>query len=220
MREIAALALLARRKEDFGARNHNLKEIRGIIHNKTLTLQPPPTMLYGQAEAFWFPALPAVSLAGAEARLAKDGLLAGKATLLGFSSSQMSMGMVDGWLNGAATLLGGGDGDGDGDAAVPAAAADPPPLQTLRMSLVDNAFVGLLRRPLLASMRMSVPAEQHASFYCYFGDTTAFRTKMGMENKYLGYVCLVDPDGVVRWHVHGSELPAEGDLDAASGGAV
>ena len=37
---------------------------------------------------------------------------------------------------------------------------------------------------------------------------------MQMQNRYLGYVCLVDPDGVVRWHVHGNELPAEAELAA------
>ena len=30
-----------------------------------------------------------------------------------------------------------------------------------------------------------------------------------MENSYLGYVCLVDRTGTVRWHVHSNEPPTD-----------
>ena len=35
-----------------------------------------------------------------------------------------------------------------------------------------------------------------------------------MSNRYLGYVCLVDPHGIVRWHVHGNEPPTTDELVA------
>jgi hypothetical protein len=40
------------------------------------------------------------------------------------------------------------------------------------------------------------------------------RRKLRFTNRYLGYVCVVDSAGVVRWHVHSSEIPTEQQIEA------
>ena len=105
--------------------------------------------------------------------------------------------MVNGWLDG-----------------VTAATESVPAMQTVRLSLIEATALTWLQRPLLWSIRATVPAEQHGSFYCHFGKAGALKRQLRMENSYLGYVCLVDPSGVVRWHVHSSEPPTEAATEA------
>ena len=40
------------------------------------------------------------------------------------------------------------------------------------------------------------------------------RHKLRFTNRYLGYVCVVDEEGVIRWHVHSSEIPTEQQIEA------
>lgn len=122
-------------------------------------------------------------------------------SLVGCSGSQFAAHMVDAWLDGAVDALAGSGGD----------AADG--LRVARLSLIDGAALSWLRRPLLLSMRMSVPRERHNSFLPWFGDSTVPRRQLRMDNRFLGYVCLVDR-GVVRWHVHGNEVPDSGAVSA------
>ena len=89
------------------------------------------------------------------------------------------------------------------------------PLQARWLALVEGSIYGWLRRPLLAAMRHSVAAERHGRFLCRFeDDATELRRVLRMSNRYLGYVCLVDPQGSVRWHVHGNEEPDEQEVAA------
>ena len=82
-------------------------------------------------------------------------------------------------------------------------------MDDIHPSLVEATALTWLQRPLLWSIRASVPAEQHGSFYCHFGKAGALRRQLRMENSYLGYVCLVDRTGTVRWHVHSNEPPTD-----------
>jgi len=40
------------------------------------------------------------------------------------------------------------------------------------------------------------------------------RHKLRFENRFLGYVCVVDEEGVVRWHVHSNEKPTPKQIEA------
>jgi len=172
--------------------------MREVLRTKDLTLHAPPEALYKSEHAFYFPELEVLPLAGGTARIAPDGLLAGRRTLIGCSGSNFAQPMVDGWLDGVASLV-----EEEGPSQRP---------QLLWLSLVENKLVSFFQRPLMASMRLSVPRERHSSFLCYFGDTAAARKRMRMQSRYLGYVCLADEKGVVRWHVHGNEPPTEAAL--------
>lgn len=154
-------------------------------------------------------------------------------TLLGCSGSNFSQKMVDGWLEGvsksvnetmnkAETALE-DSAPGHVNDSVPDHARIPagdvassqgtPMLQTAWLSLVEAVALSWLRRPLLMSMRMSVPVERHSRFYTYFGKSVQVRTQLKMENRFLGYVCLIDR-GIIRWMVHSSAVPSAEEVSS------
>jgi len=188
---------------DDAKRRADLGSLREVLHEKVVTVHPPPTELYSHAASFRFPELTATSLDGTEVALgaAVGRHFAGRWTLLGCSGSNFSQGMVDAWIAGVTA-----DAPSDGE------------LQACWLSLVEGTVLGWLRTPLLASMRRGVPTERHSRFLCRFeDDTTDLRRTLQMTNRYLGYVCLVDPQGTVRWHVHGSEVPSEEQVSGLRG---
>jgi hypothetical protein len=85
--------------EDMSKRNEDMAALREVIHEKTVTLHPPPAALYSQASAFRFPQLEATSLAG-DTVILDDNLFAGKWTLFGCAGSRFAQPMVDGWMDG------------------------------------------------------------------------------------------------------------------------
>jgi hypothetical protein len=217
---------------DVGTRNQEMGSLREVIREKAVTLHPPPAALYSQAKAFRFPELTAQSLLGGDVSISSqgDGLFAtGKWTVLGCAGSNFSQPMVDGWLESLAPLLpdsaaapaaaaaerASASAADEGspsreDGAEAASAASLLPLQVRWLSFVEGRVLSWIARPLMMSMRASVPRERHERFLCHFAvDTVEVRKVLLMQNRYLGYVCLVDPQGVVRWHVHGNELPSE-----------
>ena len=181
--------------EDMSKRNEDMAALREVIHEKTVTLHPPPAALYSQASAFRFPQLEATSLAG-DTVILDDNLFAGKWTLFGCAGSRFAQPMVDGWMDGIA-------------AALATSPAPPTRLELRWLSLVEGSLLNWFRRPLLMTMRRAVPAARHGAFLCHFGDSSAPRRRLQMQNRYLGLVCLVDGRGIIRWHVHGSEVPSE-----------
>ena len=197
-----------KRRADLGA-------LREVLHERNVTSHPPPDSLYSHTTSFRFPEVVATSLAGEEVKMGtgEGRLFAGKWTLVGCAGSNFAQGMVDAWLTGVveeASADHAGDGNAEGDGAL-----SSPLLQTSWLSLVEGTILGWLRRPLLASMRRGVPTERHDRFLCRFDeDTSELRRCLQMSNRYLGYVCLVDPQGSVRWHVHGNELPSADELSS------
>ena len=170
-----------------------------------------------------------VSLAGDEGDLstAEGGWLHGRTTLLGCAGSQFSQPMVDGWLDpfareGVANVEQAvvnmveqqGAVANVGIANVDSLEVDSR-FQVLWLSLVHGAVLDWFRKPLLSSMRASVRHERHGSFCCHFGDGREERETLNMENRYLGYVCIVDRSGLVRWHTH-SNQPPSGDDEVSS----
>jgi len=198
--------------DDVGNRHEDMSALREAVREKMVTLHPPPATLYSHAQGFLFPAMRTVSLTGGEVTLSGcgSGLFAGRWTLLGCAGSAFAQPMVDAWLRaGEATVAA-------AEATVEAAAQPSLPSQVQRqwLSFIEGRMLEWFQRPLLTMMRRSVPTERHAVFCCHFGDAREARRAIQMQNKYLGYVCLVDPKGVVRWHVHGSEVPSEPEVDA------
>ena len=184
--------------DDVSKRSDDMGALREAVKAKTTTIHPPPKKLYAQQGAFHFPELSTESLAGESVLLAPGGLFRNQWTLLGCAGSQFAQPMVDSWLDAAA--------------GVPAAASGAPAIQTRWVSLVEGVILGWLKTPLLMGMRASVQRERHEHFLCHFGDVSDARRILQMQNKYLGYVCLVDPRGVVRWHVHGNETASEQEV--------
>jgi len=239
-REASEAQLEASRKvldSDWKTHQRTMQEIRDAVRNREpLTLQAPPAALYDERDAFYFPELQARSLNGETRSLSASDAFAHRFSLVGCAGSRFSEAMVEGWLgafeqaavgeaaaaaggrgscdSGSGGGGGGGGGSSGGGSGGRGGGESSPLPQVLRLSLAEGTALSWLRWPLLASMRVSVPAARRPSFMVCFGDLTGARRKMRMENRYLGYVCLVDPSGVVRWHVHSSEPPTEAATEA------
>lgn len=134
-------------------------------------------------------------------------------SLVGCAGSRFGQIMVDGWLLGTQAALEQASDGAHEDDETPDSCHPSKQLRTIWLSLVENAALKWFQRPMLAAMRMSVPADRHANFYTHFGDSSGVRSQLKMDNRFLGYVCLVDK-GMVRWHVHSNEEPKEGDVEA------
>lgn len=202
--------------DDVATRQQDMTSLREVIREKSVTLHAAPNSLYSQKTAFRFPEMQAESLAGDTVSLSTrgGGFFDGKWTVLGCTGSNFAAPMVDGWLtsigeSSAATATDGPES--------PSSAAMIPNVQVRWLSFVEGMLLSWFRRPLLVSMRRSVPSDRHESFLCHFGDSDAARKVLLMQNRYLGYVCVVDPQGVVRWHVHGNEVPGAKDLATLNG---
>lgn len=137
------------------------------------------------------------ALRGGTRKLDPSDLFKGELSLMGCAGSRFSEAMVNAWLDGVAGTSGAagaaiegdrakGEGDhilGAGGVSEAAAAAvcdtggsigggSAPSVRILRLALVEGAILSWLRLPLLASMRVTVPAAQRDSFFVCFGDTS------------------------------------------------
>ena len=82
-----------------------------VLHERSITVHAPPSVLYSHTASFRFPEVTASSLAGDEVTLGARSLFAGQWTLVGCLGSKFAQDMVDGWLTGvadAARASGGG----------------------------------------------------------------------------------------------------------------
>merc|ERR1740130_2218576 len=184
---------------DWKEHGTGVNAIRNIIRYSDDIRQAAPRALHSTEEAFVFPEMKAVRLNGVDVTLSAGDMFGNRLTLLGCSGSRFGQPMVDAWLSGA-------------DERDTPEAAPTLPLQVLRLSLLESTFLSWMKTPLLASMRSGVPQEHRDAFLCCFGSVHTARQKMRMTNQYLGYVCLVDGGGVVRWHVHSSDVPTADEI--------
>ena len=187
--------------QDYKQHRQRISQFRDALHNQMdqHTAHPPPKSPYTQ-NAFPFPAICPLTLQGESCQLAANSVLAGKLTLLGCSGARFSETMINSWLDGV-------------NAVWQDTASRDNDLQVLRLSLMDAKY-SWLSSVMLASMRWSISKDQQDSFLVYFGDFLQLQEKIGMINRFLGYVCLIDERGLIRWHVHSSRSPTEEEVSA------
>lgn len=63
----------------------------------------------------------------------------------------------------------------------------------------ENPLKSFLVTLFLSSLRRTVPAEQQATYLLSHQSLEYLREPMGMTNKHVGYVFLVDWDRRIRW---------------------
>ena len=203
LRETSEAKLADSRKQlldDVTKRNVEMQALREAMKEKDIMLHPPPTVLYTPERSVLLPDVQVTPLEGGDPL----GLRAASHdddnswTLLGCAGSQFAQKMVDQWMTGvSAEVLRAGVSQAT---------------QFRWLSLVEGSLLSWFRRPLLATMRYSVPEERRGSFLVHFGDSSMLRHQIQMENRYLGHVCLLDPGRKMRWHVHGSETPGDAEI--------
>uniref|UniRef100_A0A7S4B1J0 Uncharacterized protein n=2 Tax=Chrysotila carterae TaxID=13221 RepID=A0A7S4B1J0_CHRCT len=142
-----------------------------------------------------------MSLKGEKVHLSAEKHFKDKVTLVSCIGSRFSQRMVDAWLNGMMS-------------------ADIPetdrPSQVVWLNFAEGPlfYIGIFRRMLLISARYQFSTEKQACTLYHFGNSLQVRQRLGMTNRYLGYVCAVDSQGIVRWHVHAMDPPEQEELAA------
>ncbi|KDQ13412.1 hypothetical protein BOTBODRAFT_33717 [Botryobasidium botryosum FD-172 SS1] len=82
----------------------------------------------------------------------------------------------------------------------------------IQINIQENPLKSFLVSLFLASLRQAVPAHFHSSYLVSGQNLEYLREPLGMENKHIGYVYLVDSDLRVRWA--GCGFAAEGESEA------
>ncbi|KAL8280572.1 hypothetical protein RQP46_006895 [Phenoliferia psychrophenolica] len=74
-----------------------------------------------------------------------------------------------------------------------------PSFQYVYINLQENPLKGFLVTMFLSSLRQKIPKEQQASYLLSHQSLEYLREPMGMTNKHVGYVFLVDDQCRIRW---------------------
>ncbi|EIN08441.1 hypothetical protein PUNSTDRAFT_87856 [Punctularia strigosozonata HHB-11173 SS5] len=84
-----------------------------------------------------------------------------------------------------------------------------PSYQYVQINLQENLLKSLLVSLFLSSIRKTVPAHLHAGYMVSSQNMEYLRDEMGMVNKHIGYVYLVDDKCRIRWAACGDAKEEE-----------
>lgn len=136
-------------------------------------------------EGFRFPRITAESLSGKKVTLPDD--VKGEVTLVGIAFVRGAQEMLDSWMHYFQELCRGED--------------------IYELPMIDGIFWKILSGFIDGGMRAGIPEEKHDYVVTYYGDTSEFRKELGMDDKKLAYIFLIDDDGYILFK--GSGYPNE-----------
>ncbi|KAM0750509.1 hypothetical protein T439DRAFT_254080 [Meredithblackwellia eburnea MCA 4105] len=140
-----------------------------------------PTTLIRSDLAHYFPDIEGVRLSD-KAQTHTVDLFAGKASVVVVSSFQSSEEHINSFVRPTLSDL-----------------SENPLFQYVYINLQENPLKGFLVTMFLSSLRKRIPNEQQASYILSHQSLEYLREPMGMTNKHVGYVFLVDEVGKIRW---------------------
>ena len=76
---------------------------------------------------------------------------------------------------------------------------DAPHTHATQINLQENPLKSFLVSMFVSSLRKQVPVEQHPTYLLSHQSLEYLREPMGMTNKHVGYVFLVDWNKKIRW---------------------
>lgn len=103
----------------------------------------------------------------------------------------------------------GGEGEGEeGEGEGEGGEAELTP-STTQINLQENPLKSFLVSMFLSSLRSQIPPRQQPTYLLSHQSLEYLREPMGMTNKHVGYVFLVDWEGRIRWAGCGWASPEE-----------
>ncbi|MFO7992036.1 MAG: hypothetical protein R6U61_07075 [Thermoplasmata archaeon] len=132
-----------------------------------------------------FPRITADALSGKKVTIPDD--VSGEMTLIGVAFVREAQGMLDSWMEYFQDLCKGKD--------------------IYELPMIDGVFWKILSGFIDGGMRAGIPEEKHDYVVTYYGDTSEFRKELGMDDKNLAYIFLIDGDGYILFQ--GSGYPNE-----------
>ncbi|GAA5981821.1 hypothetical protein JCM10908_004621 [Rhodotorula pacifica] len=179
---------LLNREKRIEERRHLVKEAsKGYFHDYNALRHEggkaylAPKTLIREDLSLYFPDIEGTSLATKEKVHTTD-LFENKISLVVFSSFRSSEEHINSFVR--PTLA-----DLDGDSR----------FQYVYINLQENPLKSFLVSMFLSSLRKTIPASQQPTYLLSHQSLEYLRGPMGMENKHVGYVFLVDSNRKIRW---------------------
>ncbi|GJN89200.1 hypothetical protein Rhopal_002178-T1 [Rhodotorula paludigena] len=179
---------LLNREKRLDERRHLVKEVsKGYFHDYNELRQQggkayvAPKTLIREDLALYFPDIEGVSLATKEKVHTTD-LFENKISLVAFSSFRSSEEHINSFVRPALADLKNDDA-----------------FQYVYVNLQENPLKSFLVSMFVSSLRKTVPAEYHATYLLSHQSLEYLREPLGMPNKHVGYVFLVDWQRRIRW---------------------
>lgn len=95
-----------------------------------------------------------------------------------------------------------------------------PNYQFVQINLQENLLKSMLVSMFLKSLRLTIPEELHCTYLLSNQNMEYVRENMGLVNKHIGYVYLVDEQLKVRWVGCGNAMPEEAEALRTSVGVL
>lgn len=130
-----------------------------------------------------FPGITAQSLAGNTVTLPDDAM--GKVTLIAIAFERNAQAMIDSWINKVESEF------------------EDEKIWIFEIPMIDSPIWRPMRAIIDSGMRGGIPRHKHGHVITYYGDSTTFRTMLGMEDRSLAYLFLLDDKGIIRWEGEG-----------------
>jgi ATPase complex subunit ATP10 len=139
-----------------------------------------------------FPKIKARSLAGTEFTL--PDVAKGQVTLVAIAFRRQAQRMLDSWLVPFERAFG-----------------EQPTVTVYEVPMIEGRIFKWMASTIDAGMRAGIPKEKHNHVVTYYGNAAKYRQILEMEDRSLGYIFLLDPEGRIRWRGEGFAEPDEID---------
>lgn len=81
--------------------------------------------------------------------------------------------------------------------------------QLIEVNVQENFLKQFIVKAFVPSIRKSLPAERKENYMLLMQDISRSRKYLDMTNQYIGYVFLIDQEGLIRWTAHGEATKEE-----------
>lgn len=140
-----------------------------------------------------FPGFTGRALSGVEVTL--PDAASGMVTLVGVAFVREAQAMLDSWMDPYAAVF-----------------ADREGYTAYELPVIEGWYWRLMSGVIDGGMRAGIPPGKHDTVVTSYGDATAFKEALAIEDTRSAYVYLLDRSGVIRWQ--GSGYATDAAVDA------
>ncbi|MDN7023870.1 hypothetical protein FGU65_03010 [Methanoculleus sp. FWC-SCC1] len=88
-----------------------------------------------------------------------------------------------------------------------AAFGDNPRCTVYEVPMMDGLMARVFSGSIDAGMRGGIPPAQHSHVITYYGDLDPYLRDLGIDDRNLAFVYLLDREGIIRWSGRGFATP-------------
>lgn len=139
-------------------------------------------------EGMRFPEITVPALDGTRVSIPEG--VRGRVTLVVIAFEQAAQAQIDSWVG-----------------PFSAAFETDPRVVVYEVPMIDSPLWRVMRGMIDAGMRAGIPKPRHAFVATYYGSTGPYREALGMGDRSLAYLFLLDGEGTIRWSGSGYASP-------------